>query len=113
MCCKCGVKIFVRYCLRNVVFVFAAVLMMAAGLQKTLVETGSSQNVVVVRKGAQSEVMSAVERGSAAIVEMMPQVASMAPAAIQTMPATAATPKNRTTKISPNGEAEIGAGPLE
>lgn len=59
-----------------VVFVFAAVLMMAAGLQKTLVETGSSQNVVVVRKGAQSEVMSAVERGSAAIVEMMPQVAA-------------------------------------
>jgi ABC-type antimicrobial peptide transport system permease subunit len=31
-----------------VVFVFAAVLMMAAGLQKTLVETGSDDNVVVV-----------------------------------------------------------------
>ena len=35
-----------------VVFVFAAVLMMAAGLQKTLVETGSPNNVVVVRKGS-------------------------------------------------------------
>ena len=31
-----------------VVFVFATVLMMAAGLQKTLVETGSPNNVVVV-----------------------------------------------------------------
>ena len=45
-----------------VVFVFAAVLMMAAGLQKTLVETGSPSNVVVVRKGSQSEVMSAIEQ---------------------------------------------------
>ncbi len=59
-----------------VVFVFAAVLMMAEGLQKTLVETGSSDNVVVVRKGSQSEVMSAIERKDAAIVEMMPQAAA-------------------------------------
>ncbi len=58
-----------------VVFVFATVLMMAAGLQKTLVETGSQNNVVVVRKGSQSEVMSNVERNAAAIVEMLPQVA--------------------------------------
>ena len=59
-----------------VVFVFATVLMMAAGLQKTLVETGSPQNVVVVRKGSQSEVMSAVERAGASIVEMLPQIAT-------------------------------------
>ncbi|MEN6639604.1 MAG: ABC transporter permease, partial [Smithella sp.] len=59
-----------------VVFVFAAVLMMAAGLQKTLVETGSPENVVVVRKASTSEVMSSVERKSAAIVEMLPQVAA-------------------------------------
>ena len=59
-----------------VVFVFAVILMMAAGLQKTLVETGSYDNVVVIRKGAQSEVMSGVERGQAAIVEMLPQVAA-------------------------------------
>ncbi len=58
-----------------VVFVFAAVLMMAAGLQKTLVETGSPDNVVVVRKASSSEVMSSMERKSAAIVEMLPQVA--------------------------------------
>jgi len=59
-----------------VVFVFAAVLMMAAGLQKTLVETGSPDNMVVVRKASTSEVMSSVERKSAAIVEMLPQVAA-------------------------------------
>lgn len=59
-----------------VVFVFAAVLMMAAGLQKTLVETGSPSNVVVVRKGSQSEVMSTIGRQNAAIVEMLPQVAA-------------------------------------
>jgi putative ABC transport system permease protein len=58
-----------------VVFVFAAILMMAEGLQKTLVETGSSDNVVVVRKGSTSEVMSSIERNQASIVEMFPQVA--------------------------------------
>jgi uncharacterized membrane protein len=35
-----------------VVFVFAAILMLAEGLQKTLVETGSYDNVVVIRKGS-------------------------------------------------------------
>jgi putative ABC transport system permease protein len=58
-----------------VVFVFAAVLMMAAGLQKTLVETGSYDNVVVFRKGSTSEVMSGIDRTQASIVEMLPQVA--------------------------------------
>ena len=58
-----------------VVFVFAAILMMADGLQKTLVDTGSYDNVVVIRKGSASEVMSGVERRQAAIVEMLPQVA--------------------------------------
>ena len=54
-----------------VVFVFAAVLMMAAGLQKTLVETGSSNNVVVVGKGSASEVMSFIERNPASIEEKL------------------------------------------
>lgn len=58
-----------------VVFVFAAILMMAEGLQKTLVDTGSYDNVVVIRKGSTSEVMSGVDREQAAIVEMLPQVA--------------------------------------
>lgn len=58
-----------------VVFVFATILMMAEGLQKTLVETGSHDNVVVIRKGSTSEVMSGIERVPASVVEMMPQVA--------------------------------------
>jgi putative ABC transport system permease protein len=58
-----------------VVFVFAAVLMMAEGLQKTLVETGSYDNVVIFRKGSTSEVMSGIDRKQASIVEMLPQVA--------------------------------------
>ena len=35
-----------------VVFVFASVLMLAEGLQKTLIETGSYDNVIVIRKGS-------------------------------------------------------------
>ncbi len=58
-----------------VVFVFAAILMLAEGLQKTLVETGSYDNVVVIRKASNSEVQSAVERPQAAIVEAQPEVA--------------------------------------
>ena len=58
-----------------VVFVFATILMLAEGLQKTLVETGSYENVVVVRKGSGSEVMSGVDRQQAAVVEVQPEVA--------------------------------------
>lgn len=58
-----------------VVFVFAATLMLAEGLQKTLVTTGSPDNVVVIRKGAQSEVQSGVERLQASIVESQPEIA--------------------------------------
>jgi putative ABC transport system permease protein len=57
-----------------VVFVFAAILMLAEGLRKTLVETGSYDNVVVVRKGSSSEVMSWVYRLQASIVETQPEV---------------------------------------
>lgn len=58
-----------------VVFVFAATLMLADGLQKTLQETGSPDNLVVIRKGSQSEVQSGVERLQASLVENLPQVA--------------------------------------
>jgi len=58
-----------------VVFVFAATLMLADGLQKTLVETGSPDNVVVIRRASQSEVQSGVERLQASIVESRPEVA--------------------------------------
>jgi len=58
-----------------VVFVFAAVLMLAEGLQKTLVETGSYDNVVVIRKASESEVQSGVERLQASIIETQPEIA--------------------------------------
>ncbi len=58
-----------------VVFVFAAVLMLAEGLEKTLVETGSYNNVVVIRKGSESEVQSGIERLQASIIETLPEIA--------------------------------------
>jgi len=58
-----------------VVFVFAAILMLAEGLRKTLIETGSYDNVVVTRKAAVSEVQSGVDRLQASIVETQPEVA--------------------------------------
>jgi len=58
-----------------VVFVFSAMLMLAEGLKKTLVETGSSDNVVIIRKGAGTEVQSGVARYQASVVETQPEVA--------------------------------------
>jgi hypothetical protein len=58
-----------------VVFVFAAILMLANGLQKTLVETGSYDNVVLLRKGASTEVVSGVGKQQASIVETEPEIA--------------------------------------
>ena len=58
-----------------VVFVFAAILMLSEGLRKTLIETGSYDNVVVIRRGSTSEVMSGVTRLQASIVETQPEAA--------------------------------------
>jgi ABC-type lipoprotein release transport system permease subunit len=58
-----------------VVFVFAAVLMLDEGLKKTLVDTGSPDNVVVTRRAAGTEVQSGIERAQATIVESQPQIA--------------------------------------
>jgi len=58
-----------------VVFVFAAVLMLAAGLRATLVSTGAADNVLFIGKGAQTEVQSAVSREQAALIESLPQIA--------------------------------------
>lgn len=57
-----------------VVFVFSAILMLAKGLEKTLIETGSYDNVVIIRRSAGTEVQSGVERLQASIVETDPQV---------------------------------------
>jgi putative ABC transport system permease protein len=58
-----------------VVFVFATVLMLEEGLRKTLVETGSPDNVVVTRRSAGNEVQSIIGRDQAAVVENQPEVA--------------------------------------
>jgi putative ABC transport system permease protein len=58
-----------------VVFVFSAILMLSEGLQKTLVDTGSYDNAVVIRKGSVSEVQSGVERSQASVIETEPEIA--------------------------------------
>ena len=58
-----------------VVYVFATVLMLAAGLEQTLVSTGQDDNVVVIRRGSQTEVQSGVDRSQAGIVESLPDIA--------------------------------------
>ena len=59
-----------------VVYVFAAVLMLDAGLRNTLVSTGESDNMVVTRQGSVTEVQSSIDRGQASIVSQFPEVAS-------------------------------------
>jgi ABC-type antimicrobial peptide transport system permease subunit len=58
-----------------VVFVFATVLMLSEGLERTLVETGSRDNVLVIRRAAETEVQSAVERLQAAVITSLPEIA--------------------------------------
>ncbi len=60
-----------------VVFVFAAVLMLAQGIEDTLVATGSEDNVIIVRKGSSSELLSAVSRDQIGIISTFPEVAAM------------------------------------
>lgn len=58
-----------------VVFVFCAVLMLAKGLEETLAETGSANNVVAVRKSANTELVSILVRGDADIIKSDPAIA--------------------------------------
>ena len=58
-----------------VVYVFATVLMLAAGLEATLVATGQPDNVVVIRRASQTEVQSGVDRTQAGVVESLPDIA--------------------------------------
>jgi ABC-type antimicrobial peptide transport system permease subunit len=58
-----------------VVFVFAAVLMLDEGLRKTMVTTGEYDNVVLIRRSAETEVQSVVARDQASIASSHPAVA--------------------------------------
>src|SRR5467141_3029657 len=57
-----------------VVFVFAGVLMLARGLEATLVETGSPDNAIVLRRSAGSELVSQIDRGTASVLETQPEI---------------------------------------
>jgi ABC-type lipoprotein release transport system permease subunit len=50
-----------------VVFVFATVLMLGEGLRTTMVTTGEIDNVVLIRRSAETEVQSAVARDQASV----------------------------------------------
>lgn len=54
---------------------FATVQMLDAGLTQTLVSTGEPDNVVVIRKGAETEIQSAIDHQQANALEMHPAVA--------------------------------------
>ena len=58
-----------------VVFVFSSVLMLAEGLEKSLVDTGSTNNAVFIRRSSETEVQSIIEREQAATLEALPEVA--------------------------------------
>src|ERR1043165_6169467 len=58
-----------------VVFVFAAVLMLAYGVEKTLVDTGSDDNIIILRKMAQAELQSQIDRDAVNIVKTLPEIA--------------------------------------
>lgn len=57
-----------------VIFVFATVLMLAEGLQQTLITSGSPENAVFIRRSSETEIQSIVERKDAAILETLPEV---------------------------------------
>jgi putative ABC transport system permease protein len=59
-----------------VVFVFAAVLMMAYGVQKTLTATGSDDNVTITRKGSNGEISSLVDGETQNVIKTLPYIAT-------------------------------------
>src|SRR5512143_4347588 len=58
-----------------VVFVFAAIIMLAEGLQQTMVDTGSYENALIIRRSSETEMQSTLYRDQAGIVESQPEVA--------------------------------------
>jgi len=58
-----------------VVFIFAAVLMMAYGVRKTLVATGSPDNIHVSRKGSNGEISSIIDGASRSLIKTLPFIA--------------------------------------
>ena len=61
-----------------VVAVFIAMLALANGFARALASTGSDQNVIVLRKGADNELSSAIDREAVSILSASPHVAHAA-----------------------------------
>lgn len=60
-----------------VIFIFAAVLMMADGVQQTLIATGSKDNVIIVRKGSNGEISSLIGGEVQNVVATLPYIAKL------------------------------------
>ena len=58
-----------------VVAVFVAMLALAGGFRATLAKSGSADNVIVLRRGADSEMSSGITREDARLIESFPHVA--------------------------------------
>ncbi len=58
-----------------VVFVFTAVLMMAYGVQKTLIATGLPDNVMVARKSSNAEISSIIDGDTRNVIRTLPYIA--------------------------------------
>ncbi|MEW5843433.1 MAG: ABC transporter permease [Bacteroidota bacterium] len=58
-----------------VVFVFAAVLMMAYGVQKTLIATGRPDNVMIARKSSNGEISSIINGDTRNVIRTLPYIA--------------------------------------
>lgn len=69
-----------------VVAVFVAMLALANGFATALTSTGSAENVLVLRKGADSEMSSGLSRGDASIISSSPHVARNASGALLASP---------------------------
>src|SRR5512139_2404368 len=59
-----------------VVLVFVTLLSLAAGFERVVTASGSPDNVIVVRKGADAELQSQVMRNTARTISELPLVAS-------------------------------------
>lgn len=58
-----------------VAFMFAAVLMLARGLEETMARTGSPENVIFIRKGTDGELTSIIPRDIVSLLQAFPEIA--------------------------------------
>ena len=60
-----------------VVFVFVAILMLAHGLERTMGRTGDPANVILLSKGALSEIESSLSRDQTGVLAAQPDVVTL------------------------------------